>query len=108
MSTPYSAIVEMKLYVGGGLTVTEYHPQEDKWLNLEQYQYQWFAMAALNNKLTLVGCMDPSTRQVTIRLPCGNEGCILPVDPPIPEHAITSLLTSCSHIQMVSGGGRWA
>ena len=65
MSTPYSAIVEAKLYVGGGLTVAEYHPQEDKWLNLEQYQYQWFAMVALNNKLTLVGSMDPSTRQVT-------------------------------------------
>ena len=36
-------------------TVYEYHPQEDEWFKLDKYEYWYFAMAALNNKLTLVG-----------------------------------------------------
>jgi len=36
-------------------TVDKYHPQEDEWFKLVVCKYWYFPMAALNNKLTLVG-----------------------------------------------------
>lgn len=46
-------------------TVYKYHLQEDKWVELNKYKYVWFAMAILNNKLTVVGGYDTSTQNIT-------------------------------------------
>ena len=60
------------VFVGGGgtgslgdddesHTVYQYHPPTDQWVPLPQYEYVWFAMATLTNKLTLVGGINTST-----------------------------------------------
>jgi len=61
-------VVEEKLYMTGSTddadysySVLEYEPGEDKWLKLNQYKCELFAMVALNNKLTLVGGREQYT-----------------------------------------------
>ena len=46
-------------------TVYQYHPPTDQWVPLPQYDYAYFAMAILTNKLTLVGGYNTSTRKAT-------------------------------------------
>ena len=69
MEYPHCVMVEEKLYIGGGVTVSDDHTvwqyESDQWVRLEHYQYWWFAMAAVKKKLTLVGGRDPSTYRVT-------------------------------------------
>ena len=61
------------VFVGGGSadslslggddehTVYQYHPPTDQWVPLPRYEYVFFAMATLTNKLTLVGGLNTST-----------------------------------------------
>ena len=68
----HSVVVQGKVYVGGGAT----DKHEDKytvmvyeqgvgWRTLPRYQYRWFAMAVLQDQLTLVGGWDRSSNKVT-------------------------------------------
>ena len=70
MWSPHCVMVEEKLYIGGGQTVshddhTVCQYESDQWVRLEHYQYMLFAMAAVKKKLTLVGGYDTSTYRVT-------------------------------------------
>ena len=60
-----SVMIHKKVYVGGGITsdfkdyrnytVMEYHSHSGKWATLPQYRACDFAMAAIDNRLVLVG-----------------------------------------------------
>lgn len=74
MSSLQSVILQGVVYVGGGVTLSDdhyartiykYHPQEDEWVELNEYKYVWFTMAILNNKLIVVGGYDPPPQITT-------------------------------------------
>ena len=71
MSYPYLVMVEGRVYITGTTAsgeytscVLEYEPRDDKWIKLE-YQYERFAMVALNDKLTVVGGTEKFTGWAT-------------------------------------------
>ena len=72
---PNIAVLEQKIYVGGGSshgfylvdhdseltrehTVMVYDIQRESWSLLPQYSFYWFSMAVLNDQLVLVGGVD--------------------------------------------------
>jgi len=69
-----SVTVRQKVFVGGGLThgnlddahvVYEYDEASNKWISLPLYDYRWFGMSVLTDKLVLVGGMYISTGEIT-------------------------------------------
>ena len=72
MSFPCSVVVQGRVYVGGGVaekTDDEHsvmvYKQGEGWKRLPRYRYRFFAMAVLQDQLTLVGGEDSSTHKVT-------------------------------------------
>jgi len=76
MSSLQSVTVRHKVFVGGGYTdslfdgddartVYEYDEDSNQWVSLPPYDYWWFAMTILTDKLTLVGGINASTGKVT-------------------------------------------
>ena len=72
MSFPCSVVLQGKVYVGGGeaeKTDDEHsvmaYKQGEGWKRLPRYRYRFFAMAVLQDQLTLVGGEDSSTHKVT-------------------------------------------
>ena len=74
MASLQSVTVRQKAFVGGGLTygvhddehtVYEYDEASNKWISLPLYDYRWFGMSVLTDKLTLVGGMYISTGVIT-------------------------------------------
>ena len=75
MSELQSVRVRKKMFVGGGHTYTpfgdnehtvyEYDEASNQWVSLPRYNYMWFTVAILTDKLTLVGGHSKSTWQAT-------------------------------------------
>ena len=73
---PRSVTLQKNIYVGGGTaenfsercTILLYNVDKDEWSSLPKYQFRWFAMIAINNRLTVVGGKDASTRKTTNQL----------------------------------------
>ena len=68
----HSVVAQGRVYVGGGTTNNDkdmctvmMYEQAAGWRTLPRYQYYWFAMAVLQDQLTLVGGVDLSTERVT-------------------------------------------
>lgn len=69
---PQAVVLKGKVYVGGGdsahqydlnTIVTVYDPGQDQWSQLAKYDYAYFAMAAVDGKLMLLGGRNqPATR----------------------------------------------
>jgi len=63
----HCVIVEGKLYIGGGVTVSDddkhtvWQYESGQWSELERYQCRYFSMAAVKKQLTMVGGKDTST-----------------------------------------------
>lgn len=74
-------VIGNNVYVGGGFsfrgnvaTVMVYSLQTGSWRTLPPYESEYFAMAAVNNQLVLVGGRSPSTDEVTNVLGVWDEG----------------------------------
>jgi len=117
MSYPHCVIVEGKLYIGGGYTLSDddkctvWQYETGQWSKLKQYKYIFFTMAAVKRQLTLVGSenWDPptlswhTTSDIAVWDRKWASHTWTHPYPPMP----TRRHTSCSHIQPVAGGGRW-
>ena len=72
----HSVVLKGKLYMGGGhasgdsqeCTVMVYDIQSGEWSTLPKHQVKSFGMASVNNRLVLVGGLDPSTNKATSQL----------------------------------------
>ena len=79
MAFPHSVVAHGRVYVGGGATDNDedqytvmVYEQGAEWRTLPRYQYRRFAMAALQDQLTLVGGWDPSTGKATNQIAVWN------------------------------------
>ena len=107
----HSVVVQGRVYVGGGAadnnedrhTVMLYE-QGAGWRTLPRYQYSHFAMAVLQDQLTLVGGWDPSTRKVTNQIAVWDSQQWTYPYPPMPTPRSQSVVVTYTKWLMVAGG----
>ena len=111
---PYSVLLRRKLYVGGGITdkreddrtVIVYDLDSDEWSKLREYQFRYFAMAAVSGKLVLIGGSDPDNQKKSNQLAVWDE------DSQCWTHPYHAMQTACyspavasyNHYLIVAGG----
>ena len=107
----HSVVVQGRLYVGGGLTDKEEHhntvmvyEQRVGWRTLLRYQYQRFAMAVLQDQLTLVGGIEPSTNKRTNQIAVWDTKRWTYPYPPMPTPRSQSAVATYVKWLMVAGG----
>ena len=110
---PQLAMLEDKLYIGGGKAISDeksriiivYDPQQQESYDmLPPYKFKWFSMAVVNNQLLLVGGHDvtvPETGKTTNRIGVWNERSRRWTQPFPP------MATACSSPAVASHRNRW-
>ena len=114
IGNPRSVLLRRKLYVGGGITdkrkdeqtVIVYDLDSDEWSKLREYQFRYFAMAAVSGKLVLIGGSDPDNQKTTNQLAVWDE------DSQCWTHPYHAMQTACTspavavynHYLIVAGG----
>ena len=103
----HSVVLKGKLYMGGGrtsgdsqeCTVMVCDIQSGEWSTLPKHQVKSFGMASVNNRLVLVGGLDPSTNKATSQLAVCMGIRIPAVDLPLPSNGHSSSQSCSSHFQ---------
>ena len=111
MSFPHSVVAQGRVYVGGGAarkdedqcTVMMYE-QGAGWRTLPRYPYKFFAMAVLQDQLTLVGGWDPSTDKVTNQIAVWDSRQWTYPYPPMPTPRHSPAVVTYIKWLMVAGG----
>ena len=111
MSFPHSVVAQGRVYVGGGAvyknedkyTVMMYE-QGARWRTLPRYQYCQFAMAVLQDQLTLVGGWEPSTEEVTNQIAVWDSRQWTHPYPPMPTLRRRPAVVTYIKWLMVAGG----
>ena len=74
---PQAIVLKGRVYVGGGDvvldmnkndTVAYYDIEHNQWAALPHYRYVFFAMAAINEELVLIGGVHPNSRKTTTEI----------------------------------------
>ena len=107
----HSVVAQGKVYVGGGSTDIEedeytvmVYEQRVGWRTLPRYQYQRFAMAVLQDQLTLVGGFEPSTSKRTNQIAVWDTKRWTYPYPPMPTPRSQSAVATYVKWLMVAGG----
>ena len=94
---PEAIVLNEKVYVGAGNTffslrnkVMVYSIPNDEWSLLSEYDYYWFGMTSVNNKLVLVGGVSEETVDRTNKLGVWDEKWMTPC-PQCPLHVVDQL-----------------
>ena len=104
---PQAVVFKGKVYIGGGNTITHsqtvmvYDPQLDSFDTLPPYTYTWFSMAAVNNKLVVIGGLDVRTGMVTNKLGVWNE------QSKTWTHPLPPMITACYLPSVVVYKNKW-
>jgi len=110
-----SVTVGQKVFVGGGdtdlsgyddeqcHTVYQYHPPTDQWERLTRYEYMYFAMAILTDKLTLVGGCTPQCKMTNQIAVWETEGWTHPY-PPMATPRYSPAVATYDRCLVVAGG----
>ena len=111
MAFLHSVVAQGRVYVGGGATdkgeddhTVMLYEQGAGWRTLPRYQYCRFAMAVLQDQLTLVGGQDPSTRKVTNQIAVWDSRQWTQPYPPMPTPHHSPAVVAYIKWLMVAGG----
>ena len=110
---PQAILVKGKVHIGGGWslsgnerrTVLVYDVQHDAWTTLEPYKYERFALAAINDRLVVIGGFNTKKNESIAKLGAWNEKWEKPAPfPPMPTARKSPLAVTHNRWLVVVGG----
>ena len=108
---PEAIVLNEKVYVGAGNTffslrnkVMVYSIPNDEWSLLSEYDYYWFGMTSVNNKLVLVGGVSEETVDRTNKLGVWDEKWMDTLPPMPTARSGPTVVTYKNRWTVVAGG----